>query len=316
VSTAEAWRASLTTSEAWTVGNFGLFLQDAFLRIPSFLGRLAHDINKACHRSFDSAALQGDTDLLPLPYVLLSADDMANLHTTHVNGEKDPGAQGRHRDSKPRLSQFQELQPWVFGVFVTLNYLYSGRGLVTFASTMWHQPLSLSQRRECKRFNLADDHFMIGTLESYEPTTCANYTFVVALATGAHFTVHAVWPVTRRRFDPVHCSCSWHANIFQLSSADPDRALYDNVCKALGLEEEVPGDTFGKAKKKKKDKRRKRGKHRHRRRSSSSSSSGSDSSNSSSFRLATSRGAGRENAIRKTYKVYYNASGAVVLQCH
>ena len=86
------------------------------------------------------------------------------------------------------------------------------------------------------------------------------------------------------------------------AAGNPDRALYDEVCKALGMGGALPGDALPHDKKKK-DKKKKRSKRRHRRRSSSSSSSNSRSSSSSSFRLATSRGAGRENAIRETARL-------------
>ena len=150
----------MATSEALTVGNLGLFLQDAILRIPSSLGRLAHDINKACHRSFDSAALRGDTDLLPLPYVLLSADDMANLHTTHVNGEKDPGVQRWKCPTRLQVLRLRQLQAWVFCMIVATNYLYVGFGWEAFTATTFSRPLSLSQQRSIERFYLAGDYFM------------------------------------------------------------------------------------------------------------------------------------------------------------
>ena len=67
-----------------------------------------------------------NTDLLPLPYLEMSVEDVKDLHEHHEIGKfADTTAYGSVPQSKSR--RWEKVQAWVFGLITVLNHMHLGK---------------------------------------------------------------------------------------------------------------------------------------------------------------------------------------------
>ena len=143
-----------------TLGDFGITLKKMLLQAPSKLGLIAltvwRTLNSPFHQWHDSVT---NTDLLPLPYLEMSVEDVKDLHEHHELGKfADTTAYWSVPQSKSR--RLEKVQAWVFCLITVLNHMHLGCGNENVDKLKLEGEPSSTQMESLSRFYLQVDQFL------------------------------------------------------------------------------------------------------------------------------------------------------------
>ena len=112
-----------------TLGEFGIVLKDMLLELDSKLGRVANNIHGFLRSTFGwpQDELKVAQDLLPLPHVEMSVEDLKDLITHHHLGAFSSTLHF-WTDSEASAQRLAQVSAWVFSIIVVVNHLFLGCG--------------------------------------------------------------------------------------------------------------------------------------------------------------------------------------------
>ena len=150
-----------------TLGELGSRLKGMMLGSPEGLGRLAAVLLATKHRSFAPQGNEALSDLLPLPVLLLSAEDIKTLHSVTSYGQGTeaanrwwPGEVSTAKKGKQVVRRLERMHDWVFCCVLVINYMFLGYGKEHFSEQTFSMPISAAQVECTKRMHVLIDAFM------------------------------------------------------------------------------------------------------------------------------------------------------------
>ena len=160
------WQSLVPWAEV-TLGELGTRLKAMMLGSPEVVGRLAGLLLETKHRSFSPQGSEVASDLLPLPVLLLSAEDVRVLHMERSFGQGSaavekwwPRASGGGEESVRVVERLGWLHDWMFCVVLSVNHMFLGYGTEAFSRETFTQPIGLSQVECVRRMHVMIDAFI------------------------------------------------------------------------------------------------------------------------------------------------------------
>jgi len=168
------WQALVPWASV-TLGELGSRLKAMMLGSPEVVGRLADLLLETKHRSFTPQGNEVVSDLLPLPVLLLSAEDVGTLHRessfglgTDVADKWWPRRDKEGGDSHRECERLEWVHDWAFCCILSINYMFLGYGTEAFSRETFTQPVGASQVECVRRLHVLIDAF-IGDGEAMTP---------------------------------------------------------------------------------------------------------------------------------------------------
>ena len=155
------WQSRLAAAQGLTTGELGVFLLDAMRTIPSKLGDFCSLVVNSTHHSFALEQLVVSKDILPLPMLSMSAEDVKSLHADHPSGfGKKNCSKWWTSGARGVSSRLTRITAWVTIMVTVVNFLFLGLGHESSEPLEHAGPLGASQVESLHRFYLAADGFV------------------------------------------------------------------------------------------------------------------------------------------------------------
>ncbi len=122
-----AQKLSSLLSGGFVLGEMGLHLKDLLMAAPCHLGEVSRLLASELTPSLAGGIVsEGEQDLMPLPQLELSAEEMRELYAEAPERKSWPTCRLWTTESPARATRLQQVVAWVWVVILALNYLYTG----------------------------------------------------------------------------------------------------------------------------------------------------------------------------------------------
>jgi len=155
------WQQRFAHVKGLTAGDLGIHLLEAMRAMPSKLGSLCNLVHANTHHSFALEDLVTSKDILPLPMILLSAEDVKSLHA-EVRESYGRMVETSVWDGDVALQarRLQQVTAWVTVMITVVNFLFLGFGHESFAEVKKMERVGAAQMESIHRFYIAADDFI------------------------------------------------------------------------------------------------------------------------------------------------------------